>query len=282
MAKTMLQIRESLRSIIQIDKKNQRITPEGVAAFAALHLQNDVGEPITPAPHHWLWLRLFCDERIRRLVVIAPPESAKTTWMISAFVGCYIGIWPERSVIIGSTSGSVAEKRSVSLRAMVEGAEWQKTFPGVLPVTGSEGLRWEIDSWSIAPDGKPHAGRIHPTVSSYGTGGSIIGSRADLVIGDDLLDFDSSRTEHQRNTVEQWFHNSMLSRRKARTGRAILIGTSWHFADLYSKASKTEGWVTCKMKLLSETPEVYAELTYPSDWPHEKFGEPATELQKEV
>jgi hypothetical protein len=259
---------------IQRAKSLCRLTPEIVAAFAALHLTTDNGTPITPAPHHMLWLKLLCDERIKKLLIIAPPESAKTTWAISAYLGCRIGFYPEQSIIIGSVSNTVAEKRSLSLRSMIETVSWRATFPDVLPVRARNGMRWDPGEWSVAPNGIPHAGRLHPTVAAYGTGGSVIGSRANMVIGDDLLDFDNSRTHHQRTTVENWLHSSLLSRRKSRVGRAVLIGNAWHHEDLYAKARREGGWVVCHIPLLSDGPNVYAMLTYPDDWPYERMGEP--------
>lgn len=216
----------------------------------------------------------MCDERVRKLLIIAPPESAKTTWVISAFAGAYIGFYPERSVIIGSTSGPVADKRSLSLRGMVESDSWQTTFPRVKPVPPGGSLKFEKAEWSIAPDGRPRPGRLHPTVSAYGTGGAVIGSRADLVIADDLLDFENSRTSHQRGLVETWFHNSLLSRRKARTGRTIMIGNAWHHDDLYSHARKEGGWIVVHIPILQAGTAFYADITYPDSWRYERLGEP--------
>lgn len=251
-----------------------------MAAYAELLLRTDDGRPITPAAHHWLWLTLLCDERIRRLLIIAPPESAKTTWLISAFAGAYVGVWPERNIIIGSVSDEVAEKRALSLRAMVESPAWQAVFPGVLPVKASVGLKWTTAEWSVAPGGQPRAGRIHPTVFAVGRGGSVIGSRADLLIGDDLLDFDSTRTQHQRQMGEAWIHNSFLSRVKARTGRAVIIGNAWHADDYYAKARREGGWVVCHMGLLGDGADVYATLTWPDGWPAEaRLGEPVGQAE---
>ena len=266
--------REALRATIQRDKEKGNLSPVTVAAYAALNLTDDDGIPITPAPHHWLWLRLLCDERIKQLLIIAPPESAKTTWTISAYLGCRIGFYPEQSIIIGSVSGPVAEKRSLNLRSAIESAEWQQTFEGTLPVKSRRGLLWGSTEWSVAPNGEPRPGRLHPTVSAYGTGGSVIGSRADLVVADDLLDFDNSRTAHQRELVETWMHTSLLSRRKSGTGRVVVIGTAWHHADVYSKARRDGGWVVCHIPLLSESNQVFANISYPDNWPYETMGEP--------
>jgi hypothetical protein len=263
-----------MREFVRRAKAAGTLTPAVVMAHAALHLVDDSGTPIRPAAHHELWLRLMCDERISKLLIIAPPESAKTTWLITGYVGAYIGFYPERSVIIGSTSGPVAEKRSLTLRSMVETASWQATFPEVLPVRAAEGLKWAPEEWSVAPGGTPRPGRLHPTLAAYGTGGSVIGARGDLVVPDDLLDFDNSRTAHQRGLVERWLHNSLLSRRKSETGRVIMIGTSWHHEDIYARARREGGWVVCHTPLLGDGAQFYANLSYPDNWPHEMLGEP--------
>lgn len=262
-----------LRAILHEAADAQVITPRAVYAYAELLLQTDSNRPITPAPHHKLWVELLCDWRIKKLLIIAPPESAKTTWTIAAYLGCKVGIFPESNTIIGSVSGSVAEQRALSLRGMVTTEDWQAAFPNVLPVQATSGLKWEAWRWSLAPWGLPTPGRLHATVSAYGTGGSVIGSRADEIIADDLLDEDSSRTAHQRALVARWFHTSLLSRRKARVGRIVVIATAWHHDDIYAQIRREGDWVVCHIPLLSEGETVYAELSYPDDWPYEMMGE---------
>lgn len=244
------------------------MSPEIVAAFAALHMTTDDGVPIVPAAHHWLWLQLICDPAIKRLLIIGTPESAKTTWAL-AYAACVIGFHPEWPGIIAASSGPVAEKRSESLRNLISSAEYALTFPTVRP---AEGMAWRAHEWSVADEGRPHPGRLHPTVSAYGTGGSVTGSRAAWLIADDILDYDNTRTQHQRNLVDEWLHKSLLSRIKAQTGRAVVIGNAWHFDDPHARLSKLAGWVTCRIPLLSDGPEVRATITYPDDYEGEPIG----------
>ncbi len=124
------------------------VTPEVVAAFAMLHMETDDGLPITPAPHHWLWLQLICDSAIKRLLIVATPESAKTTWMM-AYAACLIGFHPEWPGIIAAVSGPVAEKRSEALRNLVMSAEFALTFPTVRP---AEGMGWRLHEGCVAED----------------------------------------------------------------------------------------------------------------------------------
>jgi hypothetical protein len=182
-----------------------------------------------------------------------------------------MGVWPQRSIIVGSVSGPVAEKRSMSLRATVESQAWNQTFPGLKRVPG---LPWRTHEWSLAPDGLAHAGRLHPTLAAYGTGGSVIGSRADLVVADDLLNQENSRTAGSRAFVEMWMHQSLLSRRKSGTGRAVVIGTAWHHDDLYHNLKRQGGWVVCHVPLLAEDERVTATLTYPDEFDGDILGNP--------
>lgn len=249
--------------------------PQTVAAFAFLHMATDDGIPITPAAHHRLWLRLMCDPSIRRLLIVGTPESAKTTWVL-AYAASHIGFYPERPVIIAAVSGPVAEKRSLALRNIIESSAFQETFPAVRPAAG---LPWTATEWSVAENGIPHAGRLHPTVSAYGTGGSITGSRANLLIADDILDYDNTRTQHQRNVVDAWFHTSLMSRLVARTGRAIVIGNAHHHDDTIARLRQSEGWVTCHIPLLTEGKHVTAHLVYPDDFTSAPIGRPTVAAQ---
>lgn len=266
-------MRQELRTMIQLARNKGDVTPEVVAAFAMLHMQADDGLPIVPAPHHELWLKLICDPHIKKLLIIGTPESAKTTWIL-AYAACLIGFHPEWPGVIAAASGPVAERRSQALRNLIESPEFAETFPTVLP---AEGMPWKTQEWSVAEDGQPHPGRLHPTVSSYGTGGSITGSRARWLIADDILDYDNTRTQHQRNMVDAWLHTSLLSRVAADTGRVRMIGNAWHHDDAHARLRRSEDWVTCHIPLLSDGKIVKATITYPDDYVGQPIGRPAGE-----
>jgi hypothetical protein len=255
--------------LVKRDLAVGKMTPRTVSAYAALMLPDDRGAPISPAPHHRLWLGLLCDERIDKLLIVAPPDSAKTSWSL-AFLATWIGFNPGKSAIISSVSDDVATKRSVSVRSQIESPTWQALFPDLRPVHAY----WEQQAWMVAKEGQAPAGSIHRTLTAYGTGSSIVGSRADLLIGDDLLDFDNTRTAHQRELVDHWFENSFLSRRKA-SGRVVLIGTSWNSEDLLSKIRREDtGWLVCHTPMLDDSGDgFYANLQYPDGWKYEMLGE---------
>lgn len=235
---------------------------------------------MVPAPHHLLWLKLLCNWKIENLLILAPPEAAKTSWVISAFVGCYVGVFPERQVILVSSDSPTSRKRSDALRAMTKSFAWRAAFPGVEPVA-REGLRWTMNEWSLAPGGMPQPGRLHPTVTAYGTGGGIVGSRADLLLADDLLTSKNTRTDIARREMRDWIHSSFLSRRKARVARTVVIGTPWNPDDAYAEFARAGNWVTCRTPLLQEDAggEVAATIVYPDDYRGERLGVPVGERE---
>jgi hypothetical protein len=164
----------------------------------------------------------------------------------------------------------------MALRTMVTSSQWRTTFPGILP---AKGMKWETTEWSLAPLGTPRRGRIHPTLGACGQGGTITGARAREAVADDLLDFDNTRTAHQRVLVDNWLHNSFLSRVLARIGRVITIGTMWHHDDAYARIRRAGNWVVCHVPLLSEDSNVYANIWYPDNYRGERMGEPLSQAE---
>ena len=267
--RTIERRREQLRQA----KAAKRLTPTAVADFAFLHMTDDNSRPIIPAPHHWLWLELMCNPLIKKLLIVATPESAKTTWLL-AYLGTHVAFYPEWPHVMACVGGDVAEKRSITIRNLVDTSTFQATFPDVQRAVG---MKWHQDEWSVAPEGRPRPGRVHPSLFAVGTGGKIIGSRARLLLADDILDFENTRTAAGRELTDTWLHNSFLSRRMAQVGRAIVIGNAWHHDDSHARMRKAGDWVVCHVPLLSEEPNVYATIQYPESYRGPKLGEPVAQ-----
>jgi hypothetical protein len=217
----------------------------------------------------------MCNSKIKKLLIIAPPGTAKTTWLL-AYTACHIAFLPEYPTILAAVSSTVADKRSVSIRNIVESESFKEIFPDV---EKAKGFKWEQTEWSVAPRGLSRPGRIHPTLFSVGMGGSVIGSRGRLLISDDLLDLNNTRTAAARELTYNWIHSQFLSRQMASLGRVIMIGNSYHHDDAYSRIKKQNSWTTCHTPLLSNGQSVYASITYPSSFEGETIGEAMTQAE---
>lgn len=262
-----------LRAELRATKVAGVVTPESVAKFAYLHMTDEAERPLVPAVHHWLWLNLLCDQDIRNLLIIAPPESAKTTWLL-AWMATNIAVLPEYPMILASASGATAVTRSESLRTLMQSTAVLETFPELSPV---DGMSYRAESWGIADHGIARAGRIHPTLRAAGVTGPINGGRARFIIGDDILDAENTLTAMKRGKVYDWLHSTFLSRRMSRIGRAILIGTAWKPDDAYSRIKQAGGWVVCHTPLLADGDEMSATITYPTGYNGQMLGRPLME-----
>jgi hypothetical protein len=247
------------------------VNPESVESFAAVHLKDDsTGNPIIAARHHKFWLQFLCDASIKKLMIIAPYASAKTTWAIKAFLGNYIATYPYHSMIIACNGDDTARDRSMAVRNLFIDANVRETYPHLEP---DPLMPWTQSKWSLQIKNKPQSGRINNTVSSFGSGGQIIGTRADIILADDLLDAKNTASAEQRQQIATWVDQTLLSRLKPQ-GRAIVIGTSWHADDFYSNAKDQGGWVVVHMPMLTDDPTgaLYATITYPDWWQGRVIG----------
>lgn len=258
------------------------MSPDVVEAYAGLHLRTEDGFPIRPAAHHRLWLQLLCDDRIPELLILAPPEAAKTTWVVSAWAGCWLGFFPQEPIIIASATGPIAKRRTGSLRNQTQTVSWQATFRNV---RRAEGMMFRMEEFALAPDGIPFAGRIHPSAAAFGVDGSITGARGRIIVGDDIVTRTNAKTAYQRNEVKEFCHSTLFPRlmsdREAQsqgigrtsTSRKVLIGTPYNPDDIYSDLQDSGRYVVCSTPLLGDQAAYYATVTYPDSWPYETLGD---------
>jgi phage terminase large subunit-like protein len=77
------------------------------------------------------------------------------------------------------------------------------------------------------------------SVTCVGVGGPVASRHYDLIIADDLVDEENSRTEGQREKVRTWYYKTLLPCLEP-AGRLFLVGTRYHYLDLYGQLIKNE------------------------------------------
>lgn len=70
-----------------------------------------------------------------------------------------------------------------------------------------------------------------PTISTVGMGGTILSKRANIILCDDILSFENTRTFEQRQKMKDWFDTVLLPV-LIPGGRVIVVGTVWQDKDL--------------------------------------------------
>lgn len=94
---------------------------------------------------------------------------------------------------------------------------------------------WVGTKWDTKEIIVPQRNVVHKeaTVTCIGIGGATASRHYDLIIADDLVDEETSRTELQRDRLRVWFYKSLMPTLLS-FGRIFIIGTRWHPKDLYN------------------------------------------------
>jgi hypothetical protein len=172
-----------------------------------------------PAAHHRLIIKALekvVSGEIDRLMIFAPPGSAKSTYTSELLPPFWFKQFPRSSVIGCSHTGELAERfgRRVRNKILLKAS----TLGYSLDESNRAASRWETTNGG--------------EYFAAGVGGAITGRRADLAIIDDPV---KSREDAESETVRaktyEWYKSDLVTRLKP-DARIILIQTRWHLEDL--------------------------------------------------
>ncbi len=215
----------------------------------------------TPARHHWRWIDALTDERHKRLLIITPPGHAKSTWVSQIYACWWVGRNPEGNMIMVSNTVSQA---SLFLGVVKDTIERNARFHAVFPEIQPDPRRgWTGEAIFVKRQGLTNK---DATVFATGTGGVVVGRRADLMLIDDPLDQDNTSTELQRRKVKQWFRQTLMTRIKP-DGRVVVILTRWHEDDLAGDLMSSGEYEVIHMKAIDDQ----GQPLWPELWPLERL-----------
>lgn len=177
--------------------------------------------------HHLEWYSVLADSNYRKIIVLAPRNHAKST--------CFSVVYPlwevvrNRNVRIVIVSNS-AEQSEQFLRQITQVIEHNDAFRSVVgDLVPPLPEKWSsraiiVDRTTIEKD---------PTISTVGAGGAILSRRADIIIADDILNKENTRTAEQRKKIKEWFNDILLPVLDPSYGRLVVVGTAFNLEDLY-------------------------------------------------
>ena len=170
----------------------------------------------------------------KRLVIEAFRGVGKS-WITSAFVCHQLLLNPQRNILVVSASKSRADDFSTFTQRLIG------EMPLLKHLVPRENQRSSKVSFDVAPAKASHA----PSVKSMGITGQLTGSRADLIIADDVESANNSQTQLMRDrlseTVKEF--DAII---KPIVGRIIFLGTPQTemslYNDLEERGFKTRVW----------------------------------------
>jgi predicted phage terminase large subunit-like protein len=212
--------------------------------------------------------------KLRRLIINVPPRSLKSHMTSISFVAWLMGHNPSAQIICASYAQDLADKLAADSRSLMTTEWYQDLFPSTRLATG----RSAVHDFTTTERGSRMATSV---------GGAFTGRGADFIIIDDPLKPDEALSETQRNTVNDWFDHTLVSRlNDQRTGCIILIMQRLHEDDLVGHVLAQGGWRLLKFPAIAEEDESHTIQTpHGLDRVGRKIGEalhPARESREEL
>ena len=248
-----------------------------LGAYMALVHRTDQPEVFegwaSPQPHHERMIDALMADTLGHTLILEPREAGKTT-IIQGYIEWLIGRaslaggnWPDHlRIIYFRNRAESAEEVSDAIRSTIETSDW---YHAIFPDVAMDERKWTSGSWRVRSAAKKARGQIEkdPTLRALGVGSSSIGARADRMIFDDISDHDNVKTENAREDLHRWLARTAMPFLSPR-GRAIMLGTRWHWSDAPAWAMG-QGW----HQLLEQALVEQEDGTLVSYWPQRRSVE---------
>lgn len=179
------------------------------------------------------WVRFLGDKEPDAennwIMLEAPRDHAKSTCITVNYPLHAIGNDPNVRIVIASNAQDTSEGFVRSIGAVIEQSkDYQRTFGQLKP---QKPEKWSNQAIQVR---RSSYMLKDPTVSAVSIGGQVISKRADIIICDDILTLQNTRTASQREFVKTWFWTVLFPLLKP-GGRLIIVGTAWNSQDLYQE-----------------------------------------------
>jgi len=176
---------------------------------------------------------------IRRLIITVPPRSLKSICVSVALPAYALGLDRTARIICVSYSDNLARKHANDCRALMRSSKYRRLFPGTRI---SKDTELEIETTA-------RGFRLATSV-----GGTLTGRGGNLIIIDDPMKPQDS--ESTRQSVLQWFGNTLLSRLDNKSTDAIIVVMQrLHLDDLVGHLIEQGGWTHLNLPAIAEADE---------------------------
>jgi phage terminase large subunit-like protein len=234
-------------------------------AFIAHCLRDPAGRPLQMPPVHVELQRLL--SQAHHAIVELPRDHGKST-QVCGRVLWEIGRNPSLRVKIICATDDIARDRCRFLRDAIDNNPLvHEVFPE-LEATSP----WRAEEFTIERPGDV----IGPTVAAFGIGAGTTGTRADLLICDDVVDVHSLHSQVDRDRAADYFTNNLMNLLEP-AGRCWVLFTPWHLDDLNARLKRNDTYAHMRRPV---GPEL--EPVWPAAWPQgvlekrkEEIGSPS-------
>ena len=176
-------------------------------------------------------------QKVQKRIVIQAFRGVGKSWITSAYVCHQLLLNPQRNILVVSASKNRADDFSTFTQRLIT------EMPLLKHLQPRDDQRHSKISFDVSPARAAHA----PSVKSLGVTSQLTGSRADLIIADDVESANNSQTQLMRDrlseTVKEF--DAII---KPEVGRIVFLGTPQTEMSLYNsldeRGFKTRIWTS--------------------------------------
>ncbi len=199
----------------------------------------------------------------RKALVELPRDHGKST-QICGRILWELGHAPGLRVKLVCSTDALAQERTRFLRdTIAENVRVRLVFPALRPAKP-----WAAEGFTIQRPGRG----IGPSVAAFGVGCSSTGTRADLLVCDDIVDVAAIHSQAERDRVSAAFHDNLLNLLEP-DGRFWGLFTPWHADDCNARLKRTGAYAHFRRAV---GPDL--EPVWPEKWPTETLAERKREI----
>jgi predicted phage terminase large subunit-like protein len=181
---------------------------------------------------------------ITRLIINLPPRHLKSLTVSVAFPAFLLGLEPWHRIFAISYGNELSSKHASDFRSIVESPWYQRAFYEMRIARSLE------DEVSTTARG------FRRSTSVYGT---LTGLGGDIFIIDDPQKPVDAQSDTQRNRLNQWVSNTLMSRLDSKErGIIIVVMQRVHLDDLSGYLMESGGWTVLSLPAIAEQDETIA------------------------
>lgn len=229
----------------------------------------------TPAKVHRFWNAqvdqvINRDVRQNKILLLAPPNSAKSTWNSLIRTTFHLGKHPDHHLIFLTSSDGMSNTFGSSVRmTLAESERHQEVFPDTA-CRPHRSRGWSGDGLYLR--GTP-LGDKDPAYKAVGWGMTIMGARANGVILDDVLDQKTAESEGEQARARSYYDKTIVPRLNTRDGWILAAMTRFAEGDLgghFMKLAEESGdWLIIRTPLEAEEGDPMGRKPGESLWPEQ-------------
>lgn len=178
---------------------------------------------------HKKWIKFLHRQQVSLL--LAPREHAKTMQITINETSQKVLKDRNFRVLIVCDTETMSVRMGRAIKSILTSEKVREVWGDV------KGPKWSDKEFTLAGS---TLGEKEASVTCLSVGGAVTSGHYDLVILDDTVDYENSRSQLQRDKLWEWFRMTLLP--VAARGMLWIIGTRYHWDDLYGRLQDRLQW----------------------------------------